>query len=207
MTTLSTSVLLAVSSGFGMAVAPVVQYLGDGKRRPWLLPVAACGQTGLGLWSAAVVPAPWLPATLLLAWVLLSLALVDQIDLRLPDALTLPLAGAGLVFSSGTAEMLAHGLGGLIGYGALSALAAGYRVWRGRDGIGQGDAKLIAAAGAWMGWEALPSVVVLASATALSVVAASRLFLGGPSAHDPIPFGPPLCFAIWMVWLYGPLLA
>lgn len=201
----------------GAVAAVVVHRLGDGKKRRWVLPSTIGGQVGLGLWSLAVMPEPWLPATLLLGWALLALALIDQIDLRLPDALTLPLTGAGLLFAIGSADMWGHGLGALIGYGALTALGVGYRVWRGREGIGQGDAKLLAAAGAWMGWEALPSIVVIGCATALSAVAICHIssyrrtgplkVSQTPPADTPIPFGAPLCCAIWLVWLYGPLVA
>ncbi len=197
--------LLIASLASSLAASFVVHRLTDGERRGWLLPAAFCGQAGLAAWSFAVVPAAWLPASLLLAWVLLVLAVIDQIALRLPDGLTLPLMGAGLLVAAETADPLAHGVGLLAGYGAFSAMAAAYRAWRGHDGIGQGDAKLMAAAGAWLGWQALPSVVMLGSSLALSVIAMRWLRRVHPSADGRVPFGPSLCLAIWMVWLYGPL--
>lgn len=206
MTTLSGVGLVIGFLALSIAAVFVIHRLIDPGTRPWLLlPAVICGQTGLGIWSSWVVPESWYPATWLLAWGLLILSLVDQIDLRLPDVVTLPLTGAGLLVAAGIGDVPGHGLGALIGYGALSALAAGYRVWRGRDGLGQGDAKLMAAAGAWLGWQALPSVVLLASAFALSGVAICRWLPTPPSLDSPIPFGPSLCLAIWIVWLYGPL--
>lgn len=187
----------------GSAGALVVRHLSGGKKSFWLPPAAIGGQLGLTLWSASVAPLPWVPESLLLAWGLLTLALTDWIALRLPDALTLPLVASGLLLA-GLADAPAHGIGALAGYGGLSALAFGYRMWRGRDGIGGGDVKLAAVAGAWVGWQALPSVILLGAVIALSGVAVLRL-TRPISGAGPVPFGPSLCLAIWIVWLHGPL--
>ena len=80
-----------------------------------------------------------------------------------------------------------------------------FRRLRGYEGLGGGDAKLFAAAGAWVGWLGLPSVLLVASVTALGVVlvmiAAGRRGITG----EEIAFGPYLCFGFWIVWLYGPI--
>jgi len=93
-----------------------------------------------------------------------------------------------------------------VGFGAFWLLSRGYRVLRGREGLGLGDAKLLAAAGAWLTWTALPTVILLAALLALLTVvlrwATGRLF----HADERIAFGPALAAAIWLVWLVGPLM-
>jgi leader peptidase (prepilin peptidase)/N-methyltransferase len=76
---------------------------------------------------------------------------------------------------------------------------------RGREGLGQGDAKLLAAAGAWLGAVALPQVILVAALSALLVAAALRLSGRTMHAHSALPFGPFLALAIWALWLFGPL--
>jgi leader peptidase (prepilin peptidase)/N-methyltransferase len=78
-----------------------------------------------------------------------------------------------------------------------------YRRLRRREGLGQGDAKLFAAAGAWLGIAALPQVVLLAALAAL--IAAAGLSLAGTRlrAHTALPFGPFLALASWSIWLFG----
>ena len=93
----------------------------------------------------------------LLGWCLVALAATDLATFVLPDALTLPLAGAGLVLAE--REVLADCLvGAVAGWAAFQAIGCLYRHLRGRDGLGGGDAKLMTAAGAWVGWQGLPTV-------------------------------------------------
>ena len=159
-------------------------------------------------WAAAVVPLGWiLAASLALGWVLICLAAIDAMAFRLPDVLTLPLILAGLAvsFLLPDAPILDHLPGAVAGYGVLAALALAWRRWRGEDGIGMGDAKLLAAAGAWLGWRPLPSVVVIACAVALTWMVAMALARRAPLRGTRIAFGVPLTLATWIVWLYGPL--
>ena len=165
--------------------------------------------SGAFLWSALQGPrdVPLAVASLLLAWALVSLAAVDAVAYRLPDILTLPLLAAGLVatlFMPGS-PILDHLAGAAVGWGALAALAWVYRRWRGIDGIGLGDAKLLGAAGAWLGWAALPSVLLASCAAAFLWVAWRIVRRGQPALNERIAFGVPLCLAIWTVWLEGPL--
>lgn len=159
-------------------------------------------------WAWAVTPMGLvLVASLALAFCLLTLTAVDLAAFRLPDLLTLPLTAAGLLLAWKLPA--ADGLGGhlagsLAGYGVLALVAWGFRRLRGQEGIGMGDAKLMAAAGAWLGWQALPSVLLLGCAGGLLWWSAARM-LRGPDRDPRIPFGAPLCAAIWLVWLYGPL--
>lgn len=146
-------------------------------------------------------------ASIVLGAGLLTLAATDLTSLRLPDLVTLPLVGLGLATAglegTGIAE---HALGALAGWASVAALAAGFHHVTGRRGIGMGDAKLLAAAGAWCGWRALPSVVLIACAAAFLWTAARALREGPASAGKPLPFGVPLALAFWVVRLYDPRL-
>ena len=82
-----------------------------------------------------------------------------------------------------------------------------YLLVRGRHGLGQGDAKLFAAAAAWLGLAALPTVVALAATAALATVAAASLRAGAVTASTRLPFGPYIALAFWIVWLHGPIVA
>jgi len=99
-----------------------------------------------------------------------------------------------------------HALGAALGYLSLRVVASLYRALRGREGLGRGDAKLLAASGAWLGAGALPQVVLGAAVTGL--FAAGCLRLAGIRLHagSALPFGPFLALATWLVWLFGPFL-
>ena len=158
--------------------------------------------------SAALVLSGWLLwASLALGWTLLALAAIDLRHYLLPDALTLPLipAGLGLAYLIEPGKLPDHAIGaaaGLIGFVVIAWL---YRRLRRREGLGLGDAKLLAAGGAWLGWQALPSVVALAAVVALALALAGALAGGKLGLTTKIAFGPHLALAIWLVWLYGPL--
>jgi leader peptidase (prepilin peptidase)/N-methyltransferase len=149
----------------------------------------------------------WLDCVL--GWTLLTLAWIDWDHMLLPDALTLPLILAGLgatllVDPGATTEHAAAAAGG---YLAFRAIEIGYHRLRGRDGLGQGDAKLMAAAGAWLGVAPLPTVVFMAAVFGLAIAAGQRIAGQAMHRHAAIPFGPALCAAIWVAWLgYDPIL-
>lgn len=135
-----------------------------------------------------------------------SLALA-QIDARtgfLPDALTLPLLISGLIASvSSLYTGMLHAIGGAAtGYLALWGIAAGYKLLRDREGLGLGDAKYLAAAGAWLGWFALPFIVLTAACAGL-VYAVWRSGRGDKiEAGTEIPFGPFLAGgAVTVFWI------
>ena len=160
-------------------------------------------------WAGLVMPADWrLLAGLGLGWCLVCLATIDLIAFRLPDVFTLPLLVSGLAAALALPgrPILDHCIGALAGWAVLAALGWLYRRWRGVDGIGLGDAKLLAAGGSWLGWPDLPSVLIVACVVSLIWIAVG--VLRGRRAHPstPIAFGAPLCLAIWVVWLHGPLL-
>jgi leader peptidase (prepilin peptidase)/N-methyltransferase len=110
-------------------------------------------------------------------------------------------AGSGTV--QALSQVTAHSIAAAAAYLMLSLSAWSYRLVRGRDGMGLGDAKLAAVAGAWLGLEPLPSVLLLASVAGIVWVLVAGLFGGRESLSQRIPFGVPLSLAIWTVWLYG----
>lgn len=172
-----------------------------------------------GLWAGAALPAHALPGALILGWALITLSIVDARTFLLPDGLTLPLIVVGVVHSAWIGTPPGSDARDYVVEGAWSATAAAagflfmaliartFRQLRGIEGLGLGDAKLLAAAGAWLGLLALPSVVLIAAVTALpTTLLVHRLLKGGqPLGTTPTPFGPYLAGATWIVALYGPL--
>ena len=144
----------------------------------------------------------------LLGWWLLALAWIDIRRWLLPDPLTLPLVVGGLLATAllDPAELTEHALGAALGYLSLRAVGLLYQVLRGREGLGRGDAKLLAASGAWLGAGALPQVVLGAAVSGLAAAACLRLAGIRLGALSPLPFGPFLALATWVVWLFGPFL-
>ena len=148
-----------------------------------------------------------LVASLVLCAALVTLSTIDLLTFQLPDAITLPLAVAGVVLAweNGALAVIERCLAAAVGFALLSGLALLYRAWRNRSGLGLGDAKLFAVAGAWLGLEALASVLAYAAVAALASVALACARGSSITLSTPIPFGPYLAFAIWLVWLYGPI--
>jgi leader peptidase (prepilin peptidase)/N-methyltransferase len=146
-------------------------------------------------------------ALVTLASLLIALSVVDIREHRLPNIFTIPLAGLGLCLSIllDWGDTWMRVVAGCAGFASLYAVALVYRYSRGRDGLGLGDAKLLAASGVWLGVEALPSVLLLASAGGLLSAAGAVLRGRGVSLNSRIAFGPFLAFATWLVWLYGPI--
>jgi leader peptidase (prepilin peptidase)/N-methyltransferase len=163
-------------------------------------------------WAATVQQGLLLMVSAVLGWLLLALAWIDWRTQRLPDRLTLPLAILGLVAAVMYDDnaLVDHVLGAVAGYGVFGLVTAVYRRFRGREGLGLGDAKLLGGLGAWLAWESLPSVIFLGAVMALASAMIARLFLRvderRPSGFQhQIAFGPALAMAGWIVWLYGPL--
>ncbi len=165
---------------------------------------------GIGFAMAAAVFFMASPFVVVLAaWLLgVSMALitlVDQRQFRIPDVLSLPMLPVGLAVSYVLdASALAHNaFAALLGGGFLYGLNLAYRRLRGVDGLGMGDVKLIAVAGAWTGLTGLPLVMLLASCGALTSLMLQKLF--GLQRHHTwrtaIPFGSYLAPSIAAVWL------
>ncbi|MBW8304215.1 MAG: prepilin peptidase [Brevundimonas sp.] len=179
-----------------------------GAAIPIRYPAMELGCGVIGIFSALAQPSPAAAVlTALLGWQLLLIAVVDGEHFWLPDQLTVPLLGTGLLAALtldrlSVADSLA---GAAVGFGGLWLVARVYRKVRGRDGLGGGDPFLLAAGGAWTGWIGLPGVLIWAAAAGLSVVAARALTSGRISGSDRLPFGVFLALGVWLTWLVGPL--
>jgi leader peptidase (prepilin peptidase)/N-methyltransferase len=138
----------------------------------------------------------------LFGWLLLTLAILDLQHFWLPNRLTAALALIGLAGGVlGLAPALSDRIvGGAAGFGMLAAIGFAYARLRGRGGLGQGDPKLLGAIGLWLGWQALPLVLLGASLIGLAAVAA-RVLAGKPvAATDRVPLGTLMALAGWLLW-------
>ena len=169
-------------------------------------------ELGAGLIGGLVFWLMPLPAAALIAvalWVLLALAVLDARHFWLPDALTLPLAALGLTLGDWVlpAPFWDRMIGAVVGYGGMFLLAVAYRRLRGREGLGLGDAKLLGAIGAWLGWTLLPMVLLFASLGGLLWALALLLRGRSVSGATRLPFGTFLCLAAvpaaWLGWSLG----
>jgi leader peptidase (prepilin peptidase)/N-methyltransferase len=138
---------------------------------------------------------------------LVALAAIDADTTLLPDAITQPLVWSGLLAASlqWSAQSLSQALWGAVaGYLFLWTVYWLFKLLTGKDGMGQGDFKLLAALGAWLGWPSLVSLVLIASLTG---VAGGLLMRARGQLHEDgyIPFGPFLVFAGLWVMVWGPL--
>jgi leader peptidase (prepilin peptidase)/N-methyltransferase len=142
----------------------------------------------------------------ILAVALIVLSEFDRRSFRLPDRITLPLLLAGLFAAMAIGEPIVWRLvSAAIGFALVLLADQAYRAWRGVSGIGLGDAKLLAASGAWLGAQALPAVLLWSCILALLAVLLARLAGRPLTARTAIPFGSFLAFGTWLVWCLGPL--
>ncbi|HWV11962.1 MAG TPA: A24 family peptidase [Sphingobium sp.] len=158
---------------------------------------AIIGALALGL-APGLVGAGWA----LFGWLLLVLAVLDWRHFWLPDALTLPLAFLGLTVGLWITDPLLTDrlIGAGAGYFSLLAVATGYRLMRGREGLGLGDAKLLGALGAWFGWQALPFILLAASSLGLIAVLASLARGSAVDRQTRVPLGTCLAVAALPGW-------
>jgi len=162
-----------------------------------------------GLFSALVAvnfDATWLTLALLLfVWALIALTMIDFDYQLLPDDITLPLLWLGLAVNTqdlGTGVTTQESvLGAVVGYLSLWSFYWVFKLATGKDGMGYGDFKLLAALGAWMGWQALLPIIILSSLVGATFGIASILLMGRDRSA-PMPFGPFLAGAglIMMIW-------
>ncbi|AVP82978.1 prepilin peptidase [Aeromonas hydrophila] len=159
----------------------------------------------LSLVVAATFPPGWgLLAALLLTWVLVALTFIDLDKMLLPDQLTLPLLWGGLLFNltGGFAPLADAVIGAMAGYLVLWSLYWAFKLLTGKEGMGYGDFKLLAALGAWLGWQALPIVLLLSSLVG-AFIGIGLILLRNHHQNKPIPFGPYLAIAGWIALLWG----
>ena len=167
--------------------------------------LAACG---IAIWAGWKVPEGALLVTVLLGWTLLALALMDARDFFLSDWLTLPLIPGGLAacWLLDAESIPEHTVAAALGYVALVSLAWVYHRIRGRHGLGLGDAKFLAGAGAWTGLGGLGSVLLIAVCVNAILVLAANYTGRQIEAETPLPLGTGIAAGLWLTWLYGPIL-
>jgi leader peptidase (prepilin peptidase) / N-methyltransferase len=153
-------------------------------------------------WFFDVSPA--LLGAVLLTWSLIALTMIDVDHQLLPDDITLPLLWLGLLFNlGGTYVSLADAvIGAMAGYLILWTVYQSFRLLTGKEGMGYGDFKLLAALGAWMGWQMLPEIILISSVVG-ALCGIALIVFKRRGREIPIPFGPYLAIAGWIALLWG----
>jgi len=145
-----------------------------------------------------------LVGALLLSWALIALAVIDIDTQLLPDDITLPLLWLGLLFNlaTGSVPLADAVIGAVAGYLFLWSLYWAFKLLTGKEGMGYGDFKLLAALGAWLGWQSLPMIILLSSL--VGAVVGIALMIATRRGRDvPIPYGPYLAAAGWISLVWG----
>jgi len=141
---------------------------------------------------------------LLLTWSLIALTFIDVDHQLLPDSITLPLLWLGISFNlfAVYTDLSTSVVGAIAGYLSLWLVFHAFKLVTGKEGMGYGDFKLLAALGAWLGWALLPAIVLLSSLVG-AVVGISLIVLRQHQREVPIPFGPYLAAAGWIALVWG----
>jgi len=161
-----------------------------------------------GLLSAVIVyhyGFGWVTLALLVfMWILITLTMIDIDHQLLPDDLTIPLLWLGLLVNAhdGLVPLRDAVLGAAGGYLVLWGVYHAFKLLTGKEGMGYGDFKLLGALGAWLGWQAVPEIILLSS-VAGAVVGLSLVVLKGRDKEVPMPFGPYLAAAGFIALLWG----
>lgn len=171
-----------------------------------------CIELVTGLLTALVVwhfgPSVQAALGLVLMWSLICLTMIDADHYLLPDDITLPLLWLGLAANVGGVftSIESAVIGAMAGYLSLWAVYWAFKLATGKEGMGYGDFKLLAALGAWLGWQMLPVIVILSSLVG-AIIGIGGILLMGRDKAKPIPFGPYLAIAGFIAFLWGePLL-
>lgn len=141
---------------------------------------------------------------LVLTWGLVCLTLIDLDHMLLPDQFTLPLIWLGLVVNiNGAIVPLSDAvIGAIVGYMSLFSIFWLFKLITGKEGMGHGDFKLVAVFGAWIGWQLLPLLILMASAVG-AIIGISMMVFKNHQREQAIPFGPYLAIAGWITLLWG----
>jgi leader peptidase (prepilin peptidase)/N-methyltransferase len=141
---------------------------------------------------------------LFLVWALIALSAIDLDTQLLPDSITLPLLWLGLLFNlwGVYADLSTAVVGAMAGYLALWSVFWLFKLATGKEGMGYGDFKLLAALGAWLGWQMLPAIILLSSVVG-AVVGVSLIVIARHGRNIPIPFGPYLAAAGAIALFWG----
>lgn len=143
-------------------------------------------------------------AAIALTWCLIALTGIDYDTYLLPDSITLPLLWAGLLINYfGLITSFESAFWGAIaGYMVLWTIFWAFKLLTGKEGMGYGDFKLLAALGAWLGWQLLPVIIILSSLVG-AVIGIGLIVFSGHEKQKPIPFGPYLAIAGWIALVWG----
>ena len=143
-------------------------------------------------------------ASLVFTWCLIALTLIDFHKQLLPDSITYPFMWLGILYSftGDFTDLQSSVIGAIAGYLSLWLVFQLFKLVTGKEGMGYGDFKLLAALGAWCGWQLLPLIIVLSSAVG-AVAGIIMLTTGYTKRAQPIPFGPYLAAAGWIALLWG----
>ncbi len=143
-------------------------------------------------------------AALVFTWSLIVLTMIDFDTYLLPDDITLPLLWLGLIVNSfgGFTDLSSALWGAITGYLSLWSVYKLFKLLTGKEGMGYGDFKLLAALGAWMGWQMLPQIILLSSLVG-AAIGISLIVIRGRDKNIPIPFGPYLAIAGWIAFVWG----
>ncbi len=141
---------------------------------------------------------------LILTWGLVCLTLIDLDHMLLPDQITLPLLWLGLLVNlNGAIVPLSDSvIGAVAGYMSLFSIFWLFKLVTGKEGMGHGDSKLLAVFGAWIGWQLLPLLILMASAVG-AIIGISMMVFKNHQREQAIPFGPYLAVAGWITLLWG----
>jgi leader peptidase (prepilin peptidase) / N-methyltransferase len=153
-------------------------------------------------------PSPQALVGILFTWALISLTMIDFDHQLLPDSITLPLIWLGLLVNINGVftDLQSSVIGAAAGYLTLWAVFHLFKLITGKEGMGYGDFKLLAAIGALLGWQALPIVILLSSLVG-AVVGITLIVITGRDKNIPIPFGPYLAAAGWIAMIWGDTLS
>ena len=143
-------------------------------------------------------------AAILLTWTLIALTLIDLKEQLLPDTITLPLLWLGILcsFYNLFTDLQSSVIGAIAGYLVLWSIFHLFRLITGKEGMGYGDFKLLAALGAWIGYSYLPQIILISSVVG-SIIGITMIVVGKTKQQQPIPFGPYLAIAGWIALLWG----
>lgn len=143
-------------------------------------------------------------AAMYFTWTMIALAFIDLDTFYLPDDLTLPLLWGGLIYSlvGGYTDLASSVIGAAMGYLSLWLVFWLFKIVTGKEGMGYGDFKLLAAIGAWLGWKMLPLVILLSS-FAGAIVGIALIIIARRGRNVPIPFGPYLAIAGLVALFHG----